>query len=62
MEGSCKYTEQATADRGCPPAWGLGVGLTNPHHKKISILQTINMSLGLGLILWINDLSDGICI
>jgi hypothetical protein len=22
------------ADKGGPPAWGLGVGLTTPHHKK----------------------------
>jgi hypothetical protein len=23
-----------TADKGGPPAWGLGVGLTTPHRKK----------------------------
>jgi hypothetical protein len=22
------------ADMGCPPAWGLGIGLTTPCHKK----------------------------
>jgi hypothetical protein len=24
---------------GGPPAWGLGVGLTTPHRKKISLLR-----------------------
>jgi hypothetical protein len=24
-----------------PPAWGLGVGLTTPHRKKISLLRKI---------------------
>jgi hypothetical protein len=42
--------------RGGPPAWGLGVGLTTPQHKKIDMLRNIYMSLGLARILWINDL------
>jgi hypothetical protein len=25
--------------RGGPPAWGLGVGLTTPHRRKISLLR-----------------------
>jgi hypothetical protein len=36
MEASCEYIEEVVADitRGGPPAWGLGVGLITPHHKK----------------------------
>jgi hypothetical protein len=29
--------------RGGPPAWGLGVGLTTPHRKKISLLRDVNV-------------------
>jgi hypothetical protein len=34
--------------RGGPPACGLGVELTIPHHKKISLLQNVTKGLGLG--------------
>jgi hypothetical protein len=44
--------EQPT--RGGPPAWGLGVGLTTPHRKKISLLQKFSRSLRPGRIPWIN--------
>jgi hypothetical protein len=26
--------QSRTADKGGPPSWGLGVGLTTPHRKK----------------------------
>jgi hypothetical protein len=26
--------QSRTAEKGWPPAWGLGVGLTTLHHKK----------------------------
>jgi hypothetical protein len=26
--------QSRTADKGCPPALGFGVGLTTPHRKK----------------------------
>jgi hypothetical protein len=29
-----------TADKGGPPAWGLGEGLTAPHRKKKNLLGT----------------------
>jgi hypothetical protein len=50
--------QSRTADKGGPPAWGLGVGPTTPHPKKISLLRKIRRSLGPGRIPWINDLSD----
>jgi hypothetical protein len=34
-----------------PPAWGLGVGLTTPCHKKIRLLRNVKKGLGLGQIL-----------
>jgi hypothetical protein len=40
--------ESLKLTKGGPPAWGLGVGLQ---------LLTIKISLLLGQILWINDLS-----
>jgi hypothetical protein len=37
MKGSCEHIEYAkTGDKGCPPAWGLGKGLTVPYCKKIT--------------------------
>jgi hypothetical protein len=48
-----------TANRGGPPAWGLGVGLTTPHRKK-NLLRKLLKSLGPGRIFWINDPSYGI--
>jgi hypothetical protein len=41
------------------PAWRLGVGLTNPCHKKSLLWKVLN-SLGPRWILWIKNLSDGI--
>jgi hypothetical protein len=37
---------------------GLGVGLTTPHRKKISLLRKFIRHLGPGQIPWINDLSE----
>jgi hypothetical protein len=31
--------QSRTADKGGPPAWGLGVGLTIPHRKKLSCYE-----------------------
>jgi hypothetical protein len=30
------------ADKGCPPAWGLGEGLTTPCHKEPSCYETLH--------------------
>jgi hypothetical protein len=39
--------------RGGPPAWGLGEGLTTPHHENVSLLRNIQrQSLGPGLIIY----------
>jgi hypothetical protein len=35
--------------RGVQPAWGLGVGLTTPHRKKISLLRNVTKDLGIWL-------------
>jgi hypothetical protein len=43
-----------------PPAWGVGVGLTTLQHKKNKPLRIFSESLGLGQILWVNDISYGI--
>jgi hypothetical protein len=43
---------------GDPPSWRLGVRLTTPHRKKISLLGNITRSLGPGQSHWINDLSE----
>jgi len=32
MEGSCSRKQPT---KGRPPIWGLGEGLTIPHHKKV---------------------------
>jgi hypothetical protein len=32
-----KQSRQPT--RGGPPAWGLGVGITNPHSKKLACYE-----------------------
>jgi hypothetical protein len=60
MEGTCEYIEQAAAeaDNGWSSSRGLGVGLTAPHRKKISLLRKITRSLGPGRNLSINDLSE----
>jgi hypothetical protein len=36
----------------------LGVGLTTPHLKKISLLRKIRRNFRPGRVHWINDLSD----
>jgi hypothetical protein len=43
--------------KGGRPAWGLGMRLTTTHHKNKPFVKHKHK---LGLILWINDLSDGI--
>jgi hypothetical protein len=48
--------------KGGTPAQSLGVGLTAPRRKKISLLWQITRSLGPGRILWINDLGERIWI
>jgi hypothetical protein len=40
-----------------PPAWGLGGGLTTPHHKTPHLLCNILKILRAGWILWQNDQS-----
>jgi hypothetical protein len=42
-----------TGDKGCPSGFGVGRG------AKIILLRNVTKSLGLGRILWINDLSYG---
>jgi hypothetical protein len=37
-----------TADRGCPPAWMFGVGLTTPHRKTPNLLSNVLKSIVLG--------------
>jgi hypothetical protein len=44
--------QSRTAEKGNPPAWWLGVGLTIPHRKKINLLRTFIRILGPGLHLW----------
>jgi hypothetical protein len=44
------------------PAWGLGVGLTTLHRKKINLLQKMKQSLRPEQIIWINDPSDVISV
>jgi hypothetical protein len=46
-----------TANKGCPPAWGLGKVLTT-HRRNWSCYETEIIFLGLGLLLWYN-LSNG---
>jgi hypothetical protein len=43
------------ADKGWSSSFGVGVGSTT-HHKKISLLRNVTKVLGLGSILWLNDL------
>jgi hypothetical protein len=43
------YSCQPT--RGGPPALGLGLGLTTPHHKKIRLLRNARKGLRLAWIL-----------
>jgi hypothetical protein len=43
-----RISSRAQHTRGDPPAWGMGVGLTAPHRKKISLLRKITRSLGPG--------------
>jgi hypothetical protein len=39
MEGSCILHEQSqTADKGGPPAWGLGEVLTTPPREKQNVI------------------------
>jgi hypothetical protein len=46
--------QSRTADKGGPPAWGLGEVLTTPHHRNLNMLRVINSGLGTGLILRYN--------
>jgi hypothetical protein len=34
--------QSRTADKGGPPAWGLGEVLTSPHRKKVSCCESFN--------------------
>jgi hypothetical protein len=43
---------------GGPPAWGVGVGPTTPHHKNFLLLHNVPKHLRPGLIL-LHDLSNG---
>jgi hypothetical protein len=47
-----------TADKGGPPAWGLGGGLTTLHRKESNTLRNVTKGLGIGRILW-KDLRHG---
>jgi hypothetical protein len=40
--------------RSGPPTWGLGEGLTTPHHENYSLLRNVLQGLALELILWKN--------
>jgi hypothetical protein len=37
--------KQSQPTRGGPPAWGLGEGLTTPHHKNPSCYEMLHRSL-----------------
>jgi hypothetical protein len=50
--------QSRTADKGGPPAWGLGEVLTTPHRKELIMLLIIHRGFGIGLILWY-DPSNG---
>ena len=43
--------KQSRTASGGPPAWGLVEGLTTPHRKK-RLLRILQISLGIGQILW----------
>jgi hypothetical protein len=34
VPGNILNKQSRTAEKGCPPAWGLGIGLIAPYHKK----------------------------
>jgi hypothetical protein len=49
---SANILKYAVAEsRSGPPAWVLGEGLTNSHHKNSS-LRNVTQSLGIGGVLW----------
>jgi hypothetical protein len=39
--------QSQTADRGGPPAWGLGLALTTPHCKKLTCYEIFKDTLDL---------------
>jgi hypothetical protein len=51
-----------TNDKGLSSSLGFGHGANLSPKKKIRLLRKFILSLGLGQILWINDLSDGLWI
>jgi len=62
VKGSCEYIKRSrTTERGIPPDWELGEGLTTLHIKKIRMLRTVTQCVGIGRIFW-NDKGNGTCI
>jgi hypothetical protein len=53
-------TKQPRTDKGRSSSLWVAHGANNPSPYKTNLLRNINMSLGLGRIPWLNDLSDGI--
>jgi hypothetical protein len=49
VEGSCEYTcivsSRGQMIKSGPPAWGLGMGLTTLHCKKINLLLKVRQPL-----------------
>jgi hypothetical protein len=52
--------KQLRTNKGWSSSLGVGHGANNLSPDKINLLRNRHGSLGLGRILWINDLSDGI--
>jgi hypothetical protein len=41
ISGFLSVSSHGQPTRGSPPAWGLGEGLTTPHHKSMYCYETL---------------------